>query len=215
MTREWNWYYSQLGAATCEELRAKLHLAISRMGKYNWYAAGVKSNGGPDTLEMFGVAFLFAAEAMVSGETDIHEAMKMGLREAVRLAQQDAAAYLYRPKSGRDTGLVESRTTVTDLVYDVNGLWTDDDGSADYYRVESGIDGGILRQQVSDLLTGSERDAVLALLDDPDSDEYGWKARMADELGWSRETFNTRLERGLTTVREELYGHTHQTQGVS
>ena len=215
MTREWDWYVSRLGPKTCEELRAKLSLAISRMGRYNWYAAGVKSNGGPDTNEMLGVAWLFSAEAMVDGETDVHEAMKVGLREAVRLAQHDAAAYLYRPKSGRDTGEVISRTTVTDLVYDVNGLWTDDDGTADYHQVESGIDGGILRQQVSDLLTGPERDAVLALLDDPDSDEYGWKARMAEELGWSRETFNSRLDRGLGKVRKELYGHTHQTAGVS
>ena len=210
MTREYEWYRTQLGQATAEELRAKLKLAIARMGRYNWYAASVESNGGPDTQEMWGVAFLFAAEAMMDGETDIHEAMKVGLREAVRLAQHDSAAYLYHPPSYKVDGIIESRTVVSDREFDADHVWTDDDGSGYYDQVESGIDGGILRQQVSDLLTGHERDAVLLVLDDPDSDEYGWRARKAAEIGWSRETFNTRLERGLKTIREELYGLTHQ-----
>ena len=215
MTREYEWYVLKLGPDIAKELRSKLKLAISRMGGYNWYAASIEANGGPDTGEMMSVAFLFAAEAMMGGETDVHEAMKVGLREAVRLAQHDSAAYLYRPQGGREEGTVESRTIISDAQFDTDGLWTDGDDAADYHRVESGIDGGILRQQVSDLLTGPERDAVLLLIDDPGSDEYGWKARMAAELGWSRETFNTRLDRGLNTVREELYGRTHQTQGVS
>lgn len=216
MTREYDWYVSKLGPALAQELRAKLKLAISRMGRYSWYAASVTSNGGPDTGEMWTVAFLFAAEAMMDGETDVHEAMKLGLREAVRLAQHDSAAYLYHPKEYQEDGTVVARTIISDTEFHTGHLWSDDDGEGYYSRVESSIDAGILRQQVSDLLTGPERVAVLALLDDPDSDEYGWKARKAGELGWSRETFNTRLERGLTTVREELFdGRTHQTQGVS
>ena len=215
MTREYDWYLAHLGQDTVEELRGKLKLAIARMGKYNWYAASIESNGGPDVGEMWTVAFLFAAEAMMDGETEVHEAMKIGLREAVRLAQHDSAAYLYHPASYKEDFHIESRTIVSDLQFDSDHIWTDDDGQRSYHQVESGIDGSILRQQVSDLLTGFERDAVLALLDDPDSDEYGWRARIAADLGWSRETFNTRLKRGLKTVREQLYGRTTQTQGVS
>ena len=215
LTREYEWYVTKLGPELAQELRGKLKLAISRMGRYNWYAASVESNGGPDTGEMWTVAFLFAAEAMVDGEKDVHEAMQVGLREAVRLAQHDSAAYLYHPATYKKDFVIESRTIVSDREFDRDHMWTDDDGQSSYHQVESGIDGGILRQQVSDILTGPERDVVLLLLDDPDSDEYGWRARMATELGWSRETFNTRLERGLKTVRKGLYGRTTQTQGVS
>lgn len=207
MQREWDYYKAKLGPDTVTELRAKLRLAIHRMARYNWWAASVESNGGPDAQEMLTVAFLFAAEAMMDGEEDIHEAMKAGLREAVRLAQHDAAAYLYHPPSYQDDGVIESRTILSNDIFDTHHVWSDDDGTGYYHRVESGIDGDILRQQVGELLTGPERDVVLMLLDDPDSDEYGWRARMATELGWSRETFNTRLERGLKTIRENMYGH--------
>jgi hypothetical protein len=205
--REYDYYASVLGEARVTELHEKLKLAVFRMGRYNWYAASLESMGGPDTGEMVGVAFLFAAEALVSGEEDIHEAMKVGLREAVRLAQHDAAAYLY---NGKD-GYVQSRTILSDLSYDMQPAWSDDDGTSYYNQVEGDVDRDILRKQVSELLTGHERSVVLLLIDDPDSDEYGWKARAAEALGWSRETFNTRLKRGLDTIGSELYGRTTTT----
>lgn len=208
MTLHYDYYSDLLGEARVSELYSKLKLAIARLKKWNWYAASIESTGGPDTSELQVVAFLFAAEALVDGEEDIHEAMKVGLRESTRLAQHDAAAYLYRGPTYQETGHVESRTILSDLTHDDHApVWTDGDGTDDYNQVENDIDRDILRLKVSEHLTGPERDVVLALLDDPDSGEYGWKARQAATLGWSRETFNTRLARGLATIGAELYGH--------
>ena len=198
-----NYYEHALPPGEATTLLGKVRLAAANMGRYDWFAAGSRAAPMPTVDDMARVAYLQAAEARLRGDS-IEESVKVGMREASRLAWHDGSANIKRLRYPNDDGHRTLAMTLSGI--DVKPAdvpaWGDSETEVAYRSVEEAEVTQQLRMHVDVVLADHpvEHRAVVRYLFDDGTDEWGWQRRTADEYGLSREGFRKQLARGLEKV---------------